>query len=203
MPTQLNGVSVMVNQKPAYVYFFCSAVTSSICTSDQINVLTPLDRSVGPVQIVVTSSGTSSSPFTINLQAAAPSFPLIGSTNYVVATHADYSLVGPTSLSVPGYPLSPAQPGETILLYGFGFGFGLPNSALVNGSSSQSGPLPTLPTVEIGGVNASLTFAGAISPGLCRLNVVIPSTAANGDNLVTCTYNGWPSPIGDLIAIQH
>ena len=201
MPTQLNGVSVMVNQKPAYMYFFCSAVTSSACASDQVNVLTPLDSTVGPVQIVVTSSGTSSSPFTVNMQPAAPSFPLIGATNYIVATHADNSLVGPASLSVPGYPFSPARPGETIVIYGFGFG--LPNSALTNGSSSQSGALPTRPTFVFGGIQASVIFAGVISPGLYQFNVVIPSTAASGDNLVTCTYNGQPSPVGDLIAIQQ
>jgi hypothetical protein len=63
----------------------------------QVNVLTPLDGTVGPVQVVVTSSGTSSSPFTVNLQAAAPSFPLIGATNYILATHADNSLVGPAT----------------------------------------------------------------------------------------------------------
>jgi uncharacterized protein (TIGR03437 family) len=203
MPTQLGGypVTVTVNNKPAYLYFFCSAATSATCTSDQINVLTPLDSTVGSVPVVVTNGGVATAAFAVNLRAAAPSFPLVGATQYVVATHADYSLVGPTSLSVPGYPFTPAQPGETIILYGFGFG--LPTTALINGSSSQAGSLLTLPVIQIGGAPATVTFAGVISPGLYQLNVTVPSTAANGDNLLTCSYNGQSAPAGDLIAIQR
>jgi hypothetical protein len=48
MPTTLNGISVTINGKPAYIYFFCSAATSPICTQDQINVLSPLDAKLGP-----------------------------------------------------------------------------------------------------------------------------------------------------------
>lgn len=57
MPTQLNGVSVTVNGKPAYVYFHYRAAISSVCKSDQSNVLTSLDATQGPVQIKVTSGG--------------------------------------------------------------------------------------------------------------------------------------------------
>ncbi len=39
---------------PAYVWWFCSALTSPACASDQINVLTPIDSTTGEVQIVVT-----------------------------------------------------------------------------------------------------------------------------------------------------
>ena len=35
MPTQLGGVSATVNGKPAFVYFYCSAVTSTVCASDR------------------------------------------------------------------------------------------------------------------------------------------------------------------------
>ena len=203
MPTQLPGypVTVTVNNKPAFIYFLCSAVTSPACNSDQINVLTPLDATVGSVPVVVTNGTVSSAPFEVTMGAAAPSFPLVGATQYVVATHADYSLVGPRSLSVPGYPFTPAQPGETITLYGFGFG--LPTTALINGSSSQSGPLPTMPLIQIGGSSATVTFAGVISPGLYQLNVVVPSAAQTGDNVLTCTYNGSTSPAGDLVTVQR
>jgi uncharacterized protein (TIGR03437 family) len=203
MPTELGGfpVTVTINNKPAFIYFFCSAVTSSTCTSDQINVLSPLDSTIGPVQVVVKNGGVSTAPSTMTMAVAAPSFPLVGATQYVVATHADNSLVGPVSLSVPGYPFTPARPGETIVLYGFGFG--LPTTALVNGSSTQSGSLPALPVVTIGGAPATVTFAGAISPGLYQLNVVVPTTAQNGDNPLTCSYDGLAAPAGDLIAIQQ
>jgi uncharacterized protein (TIGR03437 family) len=203
MPTQLGGypVTVTVNNKPAYLYFLCSAATSSTCASDQINVLTPLDNALGPVPVVVTNNGITTAAFSVNLRATAPSFPLAGATQYVVATHADYSLVGPVSLSVPGYPFTPAQPGETITIYGFGFG--LPTTPLSNGSSSQSAALPVPPTIQIAGAPAMVTFAGLISPGLYQLNVIVPSAAQNGDNALICGYNGSTSPTGDLIAVQR
>jgi uncharacterized protein (TIGR03437 family) len=118
----------------------------------------------------------------------------------MVATHADNTLVGPASLSVPGYPFTPARPGENIVLYGFGFG--LPTTPLVDGSSSQSGSLLGVPVVQIGGVAATVSFAGVIGPGLYQLNVIVPSTASSGDNSLTCSYNGATVPLGDLIAIQ-
>jgi uncharacterized protein (TIGR03437 family) len=191
MPTELEGVRVTVNGKPAFTYFV---------SPNQINVLCPLDNTTGPVAIVVISGGVSSAPFTANLQTVSPSFPLVGSTSYVVATHTDYSLVGPASLSAPGYPFTPAHKGETILLYAFGLG--LPTTALVNGASIQSGPLPALPQVQIGGATAIVTFAGVISPGLYQLNVIIPLGAPSGDNSLVLTYSGQTSPAGNMISVQ-
>jgi uncharacterized protein (TIGR03437 family) len=201
MPTQLGNLplQVTVNNIPAYLYFFCSGAAGSVCATDQINVLTPMDGTVGPVQVAV-YNGIYSASFTVSMQAAAPSFPLVGATKYLVATHADYSLVGPASMSVPGYPFTPAQAGETIVIYAFGFG--MPESAVVSGSASQSGSLPTLPAIRIGGTAATVVYAGVISPGLYQLNVVVPSTAPSGDNPVTCSYNGATSPPGDLIAVR-
>lgn len=191
MPEQLGGISVTVNGKPAFVYYV---------SPTQLNVLSPIDDAVGVVPIVVTSGGLSSAPFNVDMRAAAPSFPLFGS-NYLVAKHADYTLVGPVALSAPGYPVTPAKPGETIIVYAFGFG--LPTTALVNGSSTQSGVLPASPVIQIGGSIATVKFAGVISPGLYMFNAVVPGTAPDGDNLVTCSYNGATAPAGGLIAIQR
>jgi uncharacterized protein (TIGR03437 family) len=190
MPTQLGGVSVMVNGKAAFVYYV---------SNTQLNVLTPLDNAVGPIQIVVSNGVNSSEPTTAQMRAAAPSFPLLGATSYVVATHGNATLIGPTSL-YPG-ATSPARPGETIVLYGFGFG--LPTSAIVNGSSSQSGMLPVQPVVKIGGLQAALTFAGVIGPGLYQINLVVPATVADGDNALGVSYNGFTSPAGNLIFVQR
>jgi trimeric autotransporter adhesin len=192
MPTQLGGVGVTVDGKPAFVYFV---------SPTQINVLTPLDSTTGPVQVVVNNNGVSSAAFTASENAVAPSFPLFSGAHYMVATHANGSLAGSASLSVPGYPVTPVAPGETVVLYAFGFG--LPSTPLVNGSSSQSGSLPVLPVIQIGGTQANVTFAGVILPGLYQINVTIPPTAANGDNTVICTYGGFSSPAGDLITIQQ
>jgi uncharacterized protein (TIGR03437 family) len=171
----------------------------SFVSSNQVNVLAPLDETTGPIQIVLTSGGVSSAPFVVNLRAAAPTFPLVGSTKYVVATHADYSLIGPVSLSSPGYAFTPARAGETVILYAFGLG--LPATPLVNGASTQSGSLPALRRVQVSGATAAVSFAGVISPGLYQLNVTIPLNVASGDTL-TLTYNGQNSPAADLIVVQ-
>jgi uncharacterized protein (TIGR03437 family) len=134
MPTELGGVSVTVNNNPAFVYFYCSAATDPSCSQDQLNILTPLDNTIGSVPVVVTSGDVSSPSFSVSMQAVAPSFLLFSPAGYIAATHLNSTLAGPVSL----YPGSstPAAAGETIVLYAVGFG--LPAKALVNGSAFSS-----------------------------------------------------------------
>ena len=198
MPTQVGGVSVTVNGKRAYVWFVCSSTTNSGCIVDQVNVLTPLDGRVGPVDVVVNNSGAASAPFEVNMQPAAPSLLRAGGTSYVLATHADFSLVGPASL-FPGHS-TPAVDGETIALYGVGFG--LPETPLTAGSASQSGRLPVLPVCTIGGAPATVVFAGLISPGLYQINLTVPGESAEGDNSVQCEYVEERTPDGNLLFLR-
>jgi uncharacterized protein (TIGR03437 family) len=198
LPTQLGPVSVTVNSKPAFVYFYCSAVTDPACSQDQLNILTPLDSTTGPVPVMVQSGTVSIAPFSINLQPVSPSLLLFDTVGHIAATHANYSLLGPIGL----YPTStPAAPGETITLYAVGFG--LPATALINGSSTQAGSLAVIPVCQVGGTSATLTFAGLSGPGLYQLNLTIPPTAANGDNTLVCSYNGYATPAGNLITVQQ
>ena len=192
MPTQLQGVSVTVNGKPAYIYFISPA---------QVNVLTPLDSTTGPVTVEVNNGITTSAAFTANLQAAAPGLLRFGDGIHIAAEHADYILLGPASMSVPDYTFTPATRGETILL--FGDGFGLPVTTLTAGSDVQLGALPTWPQVTIGGTAADVQWAGLISPGLYQINVVVPPNAASGDNQVIATYAGASSPSGAMIPVSQ
>ena len=198
MPTKIGGVSVTVNGKPAFVYFYCSALTSPVCQQDQINVLTPLDSTLGSVGIVVTNGFTSTPPFPATTKNVVPSLLLFSPKGYVVATHANNTLLGPATL-YPGFS-TPAKAGETVVLYGVGFG--LPTGPLVNSSSSQSGLLPAVPSCQVGGQNAPVGFAGLISPGLYQLNVTIPAAATSGDKSIVCSYNSSTTPSGDLITVQ-
>ncbi len=208
MPTVLQGIGVKVNDLPAYVYFFCSAATDSACTSDQLNVLTPLDSKTGLARVVVTNNGVDSAPFVVPMNAAEPSFLIFNTQGYIAAVHADGSLIGPLSL----YPGSstPAKAGETILA--FAVGFGLPTTPLVQGSSTQFGPLPRSssppsPQCFIGAIQANIAGATLISPGLYQFNLVVPVNAAHGDNVVYCSYNGLGgfvafTPAGNLLTVQ-
>jgi uncharacterized protein (TIGR03437 family) len=199
MPTQLNGVSVTVNNKPGFVYFYCSAATDPQCFQDQLNVLTPLDNTIGPVSVVVNNGTTSSPTYTASMQTVSPAFLLLSTAGYIVATHRDNSLVGPAAL-YPGLT-TPAKPTEVIALYAVGFG--LPSTPLVNDSASQSGTLAVLPACTVAGANAPLTFAGLVSAGLYQLNLTIPASVNNGDSQVVCTYDGATTPAGALITVQR
>jgi len=197
LPTQLNGISVTVNGKPAFVYFFCSAATSPVCPTDQINVLTPLDPTIGPVQVVVTNGTTASPPFIATMQAVAPTFLLFSVQGYIEARHTDGTLLGPTTL-YPGAS-TPVMAGDTAVIYPIGFG--LPTTTVINGSATQSGLLPNPVICMIGGTNAPVIYAAVIEPGLYQLNLTVPMTAPSGDNSITCSYNGISTPAG-LITVQ-
>jgi uncharacterized protein (TIGR03437 family) len=191
MPTELGGVSVTVNGKPAYI---------SYAGTTQVNVLTPLDATTGPVAIQLNNGTATSNAFTPNMQAASPGFLRFNDGIHIAAEHADYSLLGPASLSVPGYTFTPATPGETITLYADGFG--LPVTTLTPGSDAQSGVLATLPQVTIGGAPATVEWAGLNGiAGLYQINVTVPKTATTGDNQVIATYDGVSSPAGAMIPV--
>jgi uncharacterized protein (TIGR03437 family) len=191
MPAQLNGVSVKVNGKAAYIYYI---------SANQINALTPLNLEAGPAAVVVTNGTASTAALKVTAAATAPSFLHFGASQHIAAIHADGSLLGPASMSVPGYPFSPARPGETIVLYATGFG--LQDVVLEEGSAKQFGELPSMPLVRIGDTVAEVEFAGVVSPGLYQINVVVPSTAANTENPVTAEYGGVATPAGSIIAVQ-
>jgi uncharacterized protein (TIGR03437 family) len=197
LPTELDGISVTVDGKPAYVYFYCSAYTSTVCSVDQINVLSPFDNALGPVPVVVTNGSSSTGPFTAVMQAIVPSLFNFDGV-HVVATHLDNSDVGPTTL-YPGLT-TPASPGEQIVVYATGFG--MPTTALTPGSDAQFGALPSLPVCSVGGIPASVAFAGLVLPGLDQLNINIPENSPGGDLAISCTFAGATTPAGNLVTVQ-
>ncbi len=100
LPTQLDGVSVTVNGRSAYVYYI---------SPTQINILTPPDALSAEAQIVVSNNGAASAQFTALAQPLSPSFFVFSDGLHVAAIHADGTLVGPASFSAPGYTFSPGQ----------------------------------------------------------------------------------------------
>jgi uncharacterized protein (TIGR03437 family) len=193
MPTALAGVSVQVDGKPAYIYYVGAT---------QVNVLTPLDSTTGQVPVTLTNGSNTSAPFTVTMTTVAPAFLQFGAGPYVTAQHADYSLLGPASMSSPGYTFTPAQPGEPIVLYGAGFG--LPSSGVTQGALAQAGRIAPFPVITIGGTPAVVQFAGLNGyAGLYQFNVVVPLSAANGDNQVIATYGGASTPTGAMISVSR
>jgi uncharacterized protein (TIGR03437 family) len=189
LPTGLDGVSVMVNGVPAYVYYI---------SPTQVDILTPPNALSGSVAVQLTNDGVTSANFMVQAQAESPSFFIFGGGPYIAATHVNGSYLGPTSL-YPGLT-TPAQPGETIVMYANGFG---PTSTpVVGGSETQSGTLSPMPVITIGGVTATVTFAGLVAPGEFQFNVIVPPSLASGDQSTIATYKGLTTQAGTLITVQ-
>ena len=189
LPTSLSGVSVTINGVAAYVEYI---------SPTQLNVLAPDDATVGAVQVQVTTAQGNSNSFTAQKQQFAPAFFTMGGS-YVAALHADYSYVGKPGL-IAGVTTQPAQPGETILIYGTGFG---PTNPPL-----PSGKLVTTPAVlansvqvTIGGVAAPVAYAGLVEAGLYQFNVTVPNVP-NGDAVVVAQIGGVQTQTGILVTVQ-
>jgi uncharacterized protein (TIGR03437 family) len=185
LPTKLGEVSVLVNGKPAYIYYYCSAATSLACAEDQINVLTPLDSSLGAAVVVVQNLPLSSTTFPVALSVATPSLLRLGSSAFVTASHADYSLIGPTDLYTG--LTTPARPGEDIIRWGVGFG--APQTPIVAGSAVQSGALPSTATCAVREKTVP-AVVNLVSPGLYQINLKLPADMTTGYYPMICTYLG-------------
>ncbi len=194
LPTTVGGVGVTVNGEAAPV---------SYVSNMQINFLVPADIPPGPVQIQTTNNGLTSTAVSTTAQAAAPSFFTIGTAaagySYIAATHANYSLIGPTGL-IKGATTTPAAPGETIVLYGTGFG--VTNPAAPNGQIATTPlSLPVLPTVVVDAVEANVTFAGLVGPGLYQINLTLPPSLSSGDHLVVAFVGDSASQLDAFITV--
>lgn len=211
MPTSLGAIdSVMFEgplgaTSPAFIYFYCSAATNPNCTDDQINVLTPPNLPQNVLRLIATRNGVASAPFLVTSNTFSPSFPLFDARGHVVATHLDYSLVGPATL-FPGAS-TPAKAGETIVM--FAFGFGAPGT-VVPGSATQTGTIPNPIYCWISGFAAPKASAALISPGLFQVNLTIPSQVPSGENAIACglgatvnsVFSTTPFLPGAIITIQ-
>jgi uncharacterized protein (TIGR03437 family) len=189
LPTSLDGVSVTINKVPAYVEYI---------SPGQINVLAPDDSTTGAVQVEVTTAGQASNTFTAQKQQFSPAFFTFDNGKYVAAEHANYTLLGaPTAVA----GATPAQPGETILMYGTGFGPTTPSTP-TGQLVTTAEPLANSVTITIGGVRANVEFAGLVESGLYQFNVTVPSTLPSGDAPVVAAIGGVQSQSLVSITIQ-
>ncbi|MEO5925185.1 MAG: IPT/TIG domain-containing protein [Bryobacteraceae bacterium] len=182
-PTSLDGVSVSIGGKPAFVWYI---------SPTQLNVQAPDGIATGDALVVTTAQGVSD-PYVITAAArtpsmlAPPSFKVNG-VQYVAALFSDRAFAGRENL-IAGVAFRPAKPGDTLVIYGVGLGATEPASPagkVVAGTAN----LPNV-VVQIGGVSANVTFAGLVasSVGLYQVNVVVPNIPA-GDVPLTVRVAG-------------
>lgn len=180
IPTTLNGVSVQINGKAAYVQYV---------SAGQINVLAPDDTSTGTVTVTVTNAAGTSNSVTTTASAVLPGLSVL--SNYVRAVrYPDGAVINGTGSAETGYTVSAAAgQGDVVALYGTGFG---PTSSTIATGTVFTGAYQTTNavTVTIGGVSAEVLWAGLVGPGLYQINVKIPTTVADGDQAVVATVAG-------------
>jgi uncharacterized protein (TIGR03437 family) len=192
-PTVLDGISVSVNGKPAYVWYLSPA---------QLNVQAPEDTATGNVAITVTNCKATSPAFTLNRRALAPGFLApsnysANGTQYLVATFASdgaYVLNTATGAAF-GLNSRPAKPGDVIVAYGIGFG-GVTPSILPGVIVGQSNSLVNGITISFGSTSAALTYAGLAGSfvGLYEFYITVPPGLANGDYQINVKQGGAALP---------
>ena len=156
-PTLLAGTSVTVNGRAAYLNF---------ASYGQINLQTPGDTATGSVPVVVTTA-TGTAKSTVTLASVSPQFFLLDGKHVagiILRAKGGYDILGPTGTSL-GYPTVAAKAGDSIALFGTGFG---PTSPSVAPGQPFSGAAPTTNpvTVRINNVAVTPTFAGLSGAGL-------------------------------------
>lgn len=186
LPTELSGVRVTIDGVPAYVSYISPV---------QINVLTPssLPSAGGRASVEVSTPQGRSSPFAVPINPIAAEFFTVEAAGKLLAAavHADGFMVAPEGAYGPAVASRPARPGDTVLLFGSGFGGTLP--ALIEGESpAQPSVLSSVVSLAIGGIPATISWAGLVSPGLYQLNVIVPP-ASGPDAALEVSVSGTVS----------
>jgi uncharacterized protein (TIGR03437 family) len=199
-PTALGNTSVTINGKPAYIWFV---------NPTQINLQAPDDTATGSVPVVVTTpAGKVTS--TVTLAQIAPSFLLLDSkhvTGIILRSDGSgafgggaYDIAGPTGTSL-GYRTVAAKAGDSVVLFGVGFG---PTTPAVPAGKAFSGAAPTTNavTVLINNVSVTPSFAGLSSAGLYQINLTLPAGLSTGDVPLVATAGGASTQTGVVISLQ-
>lgn len=196
-PNSLNGTSVSINGQPAYVYYV---------SPGQLDVQVPSNVGSGIQLLTVTSSGMTSQLYQVVVNEVepgmdAPASFIVHGNQYVVGVLSDGSYALPAG-AIPGVATHPASPGDTITLYGVGFGSVTP--AVPAGEIAQGLTNLANFSVTIGGMPAKVTYAG-LAPtfvGLYQFNIQVPQVASADAVPVVFTLNGTASAQTLNIAVQ-
>lgn len=199
LPTSLDGVSVKINGKAAYVYYI---------SGTQINVQAPDDTATGTVNVSVTSGGVTSANVTATIGTVAPVFftfdgkyaagVIPSPTGFYNPGPNGYDFVGPAGHF--GFNTRPVKKGETLELFATGFGAGNPPvlaGHVFNGASKTVFPV----ALTLGGVTQTLD-AFITGAGVYQVNVTIPANVPTGDLALQAIVNGVQTPTGVVVTVQ-
>jgi uncharacterized protein (TIGR03437 family) len=195
LPTILDGTSVLVNGRNAYVNYV---------SPGQINFLAPAG-SESAVSLQVISSNGASSPASVQGGTFSPAlfmFYAQGNFHYAIATLPDNAYAIPSTL-VPGAFARAAKPGDVVAFWATGFGPTTPAYPEGGVVTAQNRGIVASPvTVTIGGKDAPIDWSGIAGAGLYQVNAHVPNVPA-GDNTVVITVGGVPTQAGANIFVGN
>ena len=205
-PTTLEGVSVTVGGKPAFMYVLVAARPG---LPSQINAQIPDGLANGPQILTVKNANGTSDNYTINMVDRVPSFlaPAAfknsGGRQYIAAVFEGVSpatfVCAPNSL--PGILCRSAKAGDNISFYGVGFGGTAPDQG--TGKIVQvRNDLPNV-VLRFGTEAVTPSFAGLATQaiGLYQFNITVPAIAA-GDHELSGSIGGVALPAGLFINLR-
>ena len=193
LPTTIDNVTVTIDGKKAAVAYV---------SPGQLNVQAPADSVTGTVPVQVTNAlGTAAG--TATLQSYSPAF-FTYQSKYVAARHnSDGTAVAPAGYLGSSVSSRPAQPNESIQIYATGLG---PTTPAVAAGQLVTTPEPISNLgqlhVTVGGVTATVQYAGVVAPGEYQINLVVPPLA-DGDQAIVATIDGSNSQSGVYLPIQN
>lgn len=212
--TNLAGTTVVADAAPPWpVRLGGSSMTIgganvplSFVSPGQINFQVPYFslNALTPAYLIITE-GTLTTAITVTVTPYAPGLYTTNSqgTGQAAAIIANTATLVAPSGAFPGS--RPAQTGEFVSLYCTGLGAVRNRPEL--GSPSPSSTLATtiaIPTVTVGGVNASVSFSG-LAPGyvgLYQVNIQVPAGVSSGDAVPVTLNIGGVAANTVTIAIQ-
>lgn len=198
-PISLDGTSVTIGGQSAFVAYISPA---------QVNAQVPSTVGIGPQSITVTTGQVTSSPYSIAVNPtqpgllAPPSFN-VGGNQYVAALFPDGATFVAPPGAIPGAVSRQAKPGDTIVLYGIGFGAVTPYTP-AGEIAGQSTTLVSPLQVFFGQTPATLSYWG-LAPGqvgLYQINVVVPNVATSDLVPLTFTLGGQSGTQTLFIAVK-
>jgi len=185
LPASLSGVSVTIDGQTAFPYYI---------SPTQINVQAPSDSTLGTVNVVVDNNGVFSAPASVPLQSYAPAFFLDPSTNTAIA-----SLL--PNYNVVGTQAAPAHPGDTLVLWGTGFGPTTPPAPA--GTKVIGIDATPLPVVTVGGT--PVTVIGSVltpgTAGVYQIAIQLPTNMFTGTLAIQASIGGSQTQYGTTIFV--
>ena len=187
-PTTLDNVKVSVGGQSAYV---------SYISPGQIDAQIPSNVGTGPQPVIVTTAAGASPAYTLTINAtepgllAPPSFTVSGK-QYAAAFHSDLTTFVMPPGAIAGVTSAYAKPGETIIIYGVGFGAVSPATVLFAGQVVSATSSLNNFSMSFGGSPGVPLYDG-LAPGfvgLYQFNITVPQIANNDFVPLTFSLGG-------------